>query len=642
MPFSFALSGLFIAFFVVLFPSLVSAQSSEPIRSDHLLNVDLLFVGAHPDDESGVAATFAREALDHGAKTAIVLVTRGEGGGNSIGRELGPSLGHLREAELRKSAAVYGVDLIYFLDKTDFFYTLSSRAAFDVWNHDDTLGRLVRLVRLLRPAVIVTMWPGPGTHGMHQAAARLATEAFDAAGDSSRFPEQIEEEFLRPWQPLRLYYNTEHPGAISIPTSDISPTRFMSYAEIKASALRHYRSQGVDRFSTLPPRRAAPESFLLVRTLVPTGRSPHRLLDDLDTPPNPDSLLVSPASDTTLSVSIAPRTDIAEFRRWADVHQVGWAAGLLNAGLSIGAGYTDTLWVQIENRTQTPTHGRVSLTLHASWNKDRPSGAFSVASGKKTRIPYPISVPATTAQGSYRVEARVETGAYAVVDTGHIDVLPALRLSRSVGLIAIDGRLDDWVSVPAETIPATRIWSGELPGGDSDCSGTIRARYDKDYLYVAVEVKDDVVVCNIAPDDIKGHWRSDAVEICVDPSGRSENTLSVFKVGIFPGTTTGPQAEAARDADARQGVIRKTAPGMRVASSFSGDGYRIETAIAWRDLPGGKAPSSGQTIGFNVVLYDGDDTEAGTGVNIGKARLAWSCFPSPQALPYCYGRVFVE
>ena len=150
------------------------AQSSGQIRSDHLLKVDLLYVGAHPDDESGVTATFAREVLDQGARAAVVLVTRGEGGGNAIGKELGKSLGILREAELRRAAGTYGVHLAYFLDKTDFFYTLSCQAAFDVWDHDDTLRRLVRLVRLLRPSVIVTMWPGPGTHGMHQAAARLA------------------------------------------------------------------------------------------------------------------------------------------------------------------------------------------------------------------------------------------------------------------------------------------------------------------------------------------------------------------------------------------------------------------------------------------------------------------------------------
>ena len=108
--------------FSLLFSSTSSAQKPDQIQSDHLLKVNLLFVGAHPDDESGVTATFAREVLNYGARAAVVLATRGEGGGNAIGKELGPSLGILREAEIRRSARTYGVDLVYFLDKTDFFY----------------------------------------------------------------------------------------------------------------------------------------------------------------------------------------------------------------------------------------------------------------------------------------------------------------------------------------------------------------------------------------------------------------------------------------------------------------------------------------------------------------------------------------
>jgi hypothetical protein len=166
--------------------------------------------------------------------------------------------------------------------------------------------------------------------------------------------------------------------------------------------------------------------------------------------------------------------------------------------------------------------------------------------------------------------------------------------------------------------------------------------YDRAFLFIAVQVTDDRVVTNIAPDDIKGHWRSDAVEICIDPSGGSENTLSVFKMGVFPGTTDGRQARAARDADARQGVIEKTAPGTRVASGFTGSGYIIEAAIPWMDMPGGAAPVPAHELGLNVIIYDGDDVGAGVGANIGKARLAWSCWPSAQALPCYYGRVRVE
>ena len=617
------------------------AQNPEQIRSAHLLKVDLLFVGAHPDDESGVAATFAREVIDQGAKAAVVLATRGEGGGNGIGRELGPSLGLLREAELRRSTGSYGVDLVYFLDKTDFFYTLSNQAAFRVWNHDDALNRLVRLVRLLRPDVVVTMWPGPGTHGMHQAAARLATEAFTAAGDSNQFPEQITEEFLRPWRPLKLYYNTDQPGAMAVRSDVISRSRFMSYAEIKALALRNYRSQGFDRFASLPPRRTNPESFLLVKSLVPTSAHPNSLLDGVHSPVDRTILLGPTPSVVPLSVSVVPRSDIVEFRQWGETHQVAWASGLLPANVSIGIGQTDTVWVTVNNRQDRVITGQITLTLPAAWNRAPVTGGFTNAPGKSASIACLVTVPASVAQGSYPIHVRAVSGGVVAADTGHIDVLPVMRLPRTTQKITIDGRLTDWQGVAERTIPATNSWSGSV-SGDADCSGTLRALYDKDYLYIAVAVKDNAVVLNISPDDVKGHWRSDSVEICVDPSGHSENTLTVFKTGIFPGTTAGPQAAAERDADGQQGPIARTAPGMRVSSSFPDGGYVIETAIAWRDLPGGKTPVPGQTIGFNVIIYDGDDVGAGIGANIEKSRLAWSFWPSCQALPYYYGRVVVE
>ncbi|MBI4551274.1 MAG: PIG-L family deacetylase [Candidatus Latescibacteria bacterium] len=620
----------------------VSAQPVAHIQSDHLLKVNLLFIGAHPDDESGVTATFGREVLDHGARAAVVLATRGEGGGNGIGKELGPALGLLREAELRRATATYGVDLVYFLDKTDFFYTLSCQAAFDVWHHDDALRRLVRLVRLLRPDVIVTMWPGPGTHGQHQAAARLATEAFTAAADSTIFPEQLTDEFLRPWQPLKLYYNTDRNPSLRVPVTDISPGRFMSYGEIKALALRNYRSQGFDRFALLPPQRSEPESFLLVTSLVPTSPSATSLLDGITAPVN--RALASPSAQplAPLDVRIAPRRDVAEFRRWAAAQGIDWLVGLLPAEVSVGIGMADTVAVIVENHRDRRVDGTITLTLPTGFTADARAKPYDLPAGKTTRLPFVVTVPSGLTPGAYDITATTTVDGKTIADAGKIDALPVMILTRSARPLVIDGNVADWAGVPVHLIPSTALWSGRLPGGDADCSGTFRAGYDAEYLYVAVEVTDDVVVCNIAPDDIKGHWRTDSVEICVDPSGRSEHTLTVFKTGIFPGTTAGRQARAERDADANQGVIEKTAPGMRVASSFTKTGYLIETAIPWRDMPGGVAPASGQMIGLNAIIYDGDDTRAGVGANIEKARLAWSFWPSAQALPYLYGRAILK
>ena len=192
-------------------------------------------------------------------------------------------------------------------------------------------------------------------------------------------------------------------------------------------------------------------------------------------------------------------------------------------------------------------------------------------------------------------------------------------------------------SLPAFDISAADLWEGEVEG-DADISGQFRVAYDDQNLYLGVRVHDQSVVCNIAPDDIRAHWRSDSVEVTIDPSGKSENTSSTFKTGIFPCTTDGFAAKGERDADADQGIIEKTAPGMKIASKRLDDGYALELRIPWTDMP--SQPQAGGTIGFNVLLYDGDQADARAGANVGESRTGWaSVIGAQQAVPYVWPKV---
>jgi LmbE family N-acetylglucosaminyl deacetylase len=149
-----------------------------------LLKADVLGVFAHPDDETGVAATMASLALGQGRHVAHVYCTRGEGGGNMVGTQFGPALGLLREIELREALGILGVRQVHFLDRADFAYTENLGITLEKWGHEDTLRRLVRVVRALRPEVMITMNPAPtpGQHGNHQAAGWLAVQAFLVVG----------------------------------------------------------------------------------------------------------------------------------------------------------------------------------------------------------------------------------------------------------------------------------------------------------------------------------------------------------------------------------------------------------------------------------------------------------------------------
>ncbi|MEV6516320.1 sugar-binding protein [Micromonospora chalcea] len=184
-----------------------AAPKPQAKKSDKPVDLDIMFIGAHPDDEAGQLGMLGYWNEYHGMKAGVITTTRGEGGGNATGLEEGPELGILREAEERKAVAWAGVEHIYNLDALDFWYTASAPLTEEVWGHQETLSRIVRVLRTTKPEVILTMNPSAtqGNHGNHQKAAMLAVEAFYAAADPKAFPEQIKKEGLQPWRVSRIF-----------------------------------------------------------------------------------------------------------------------------------------------------------------------------------------------------------------------------------------------------------------------------------------------------------------------------------------------------------------------------------------------------------------------------------------------------
>ncbi|MBC9001967.1 sugar-binding protein [Micromonospora aurantiaca (nom. illeg.)] len=192
-------------------PAQANPQQASPKpqakKSDKPVDLDIMFIGAHPDDEAGQLGMLGYWNEYHGMKAGVITTTRGEGGGNATGLEEGPELGILREAEERKAVGWAGVEHIYNLDALDFWYTASAPLTEEVWGHQETLSRIVRVLRTTKPEVILTMNPSAtqGNHGNHQKAAMLAVEAFYAAADPKAFPEQIKKEGLQPWRVSRIF-----------------------------------------------------------------------------------------------------------------------------------------------------------------------------------------------------------------------------------------------------------------------------------------------------------------------------------------------------------------------------------------------------------------------------------------------------
>lgn len=214
----------------------------------------LMMVTAHPDDEDGGLLTY--EARGKGVQTLLMTLTRGEGGQNKTGDTFSDELGILRTLELLAADRYYGVEQ-RFSRVADFGFSKSADETFQKWGgHDVPLADIVRVIREFRPDVLIARFSGTDRdgHGHHQASAILTKEAFRAAADPNRFPEQIKEG-LQPWQAKKLYIGNvcgfgastcpDENYTIKINTGEEDPALGMSYSQFAIEGLRHQESQGL-------------------------------------------------------------------------------------------------------------------------------------------------------------------------------------------------------------------------------------------------------------------------------------------------------------------------------------------------------------------------------------------------------------
>ena len=205
----------------------------------------VLVVGAHPDDED--TRLIAYLARGRHAETAYLSLTRGDGGQNLIGNELGEALGAIRTEELLAARRIDG-GRQYFTRAFDFGFSKTAEETFQHWPHDTVLGDVVRVVRAFRPQVMIAIFSGTPAdgHGHHQASGILAREAYDAAGDTVRFPRAAFGSRRGPSG--KFYRNTSYRGSESATlrydAGAYDPVLGRSYAELAAISRSQHKSQG--------------------------------------------------------------------------------------------------------------------------------------------------------------------------------------------------------------------------------------------------------------------------------------------------------------------------------------------------------------------------------------------------------------
>ncbi|HVN06573.1 MAG TPA: PIG-L family deacetylase [Bryobacteraceae bacterium] len=228
----------------------------------------VLMIAAHPDDEN--TAILAYYARGRHMRTGYLSLTRGEGGQNLIGPEQGDLLGLIRSHELLAARQIDGAEQ-FFTRAIDFGYTKTPQETFEKWGHELVLSDVVWVIRRFRPDVVILRFSGTPRdgHGQHQVSAIVGKEAFFAAADPNRFPEQLK--YVQPWKARRLLFNSfsftkqqekdaaATPGRIEVDLGDYNPVLGASYSQIAGMSRSMHRSQGMGA-----PQRPGPSRNFLV------------------------------------------------------------------------------------------------------------------------------------------------------------------------------------------------------------------------------------------------------------------------------------------------------------------------------------------------------------------------------------------
>jgi LmbE family N-acetylglucosaminyl deacetylase len=265
---SYRLPFLCLLFIVPVF---AQAQATAQLNAAEIrqglagLNVtgSVLYIAAHPDDENTRLLTYLSK--EKKVRTGYLSLTRGYVGQNLIGTEQADLLGLIRTQELLAARRTDGAEQ-FFSRANDFGFSKTSAESFQIWGKEQILSDVVWVIRNFRPDVIITRFPEDARagHGHHQASAILAREAFAAAADPKRFPEQLK--YVKAWQARRIVWNTFNFGGANTTSVDqlkldvglFNPLLGKSYGEIAAESRSNHKSQG---FGSALQRGSAIEFF---------------------------------------------------------------------------------------------------------------------------------------------------------------------------------------------------------------------------------------------------------------------------------------------------------------------------------------------------------------------------------------------
>jgi Ca2+-binding RTX toxin-like protein/LmbE family N-acetylglucosaminyl deacetylase len=419
-------------------------------KAPDAVKLDVMGEWAHPDDDTSIIGPCGVWHQRYGTRCGIIMVTRGEGGGNAVGSEIGPDLGLRRENEDRVAHFRSGTVDIFNLDRVDFFYNRSAPLTQRFWGQEETLRRITRIIRMTQPEVYIGFTPTLNAgHGNHQQAGRYIWEGVLAAADPSMFPEQLQGEgALSTWQVKKVFSGPgAQPtgGSANSPdcTTGFTPTNYDTVAGVWTGYDSPYRwpegnVQGMLAGSPKSWAQVAREgtfayptqSRTMFKETVAPGCSRFGM------------------SDSYVPFQPTTRPDGSANPLAGQDHAILYGASIRDAGglprgtleyLTLSRFYNvaDAAFeatLHVKSGSGSLPAGEVELTVPADWEVDdatKPIGPISDAA--ESTVTFTVTPSATAAVGDYKLAAELTTGSMTGLTEERVKVVPP-----------VEGRFERW------------------------------------------------------------------------------------------------------------------------------------------------------------------------------------------------------
>jgi LmbE family N-acetylglucosaminyl deacetylase len=423
------------------------AASRTAYTASDAVKIDVMGQWAHPDDDTSIIGPCGVWHQRYGIRCGIVMITRGEGGGNAVGTEIGPALGLRRENEDRAAHYRSGTVDIFNIDRVDFFYNQSAPLTRFFWGHDETLRRITRIIRMTQPDIFIGFTPTLASgHGNHQEAGRLLWEGVLAAADPTMFPDQLTgPDALSTWQVEKIFSGGSTAGTGGTTTAADCTIGFVPAAgnvDTVVGAWTGYDSPYLWPAGNVQGRPAGTPKIWEQVHVEGTAAYPtqSRVMNMTTAAPNCRRFGM-----TWSAVPFQPNTNPLAGKDDAILYgatvqdpgglPVGTLESLTFSRFFNVGGVALPTNSPLEAGSCTPPEGSVALTVPAGWSVDAASKPVGpIGSGGETTVTFTVTPsPSAAVNTNYRISALLTSGAM----TGYTD--NAVRIVPPV-----EGRFHRW------------------------------------------------------------------------------------------------------------------------------------------------------------------------------------------------------